>query len=329
VAPPGTKEASRSAAPFTVAIEEHYCDLEIAERSDPTGQSRASQFRGLLQHLGEGRLQEMDAAGIDMQVLSHVSPGVQRFDPETAVTLARRANDRLHAAIKINPKRFAAFAALPTPDPKKAADELERAVTTLGFKGAMVDGLTGGRFIDEADFWPIFARAQALDVPIYLHPAAPHPMVVDAYYQTYAERYPALLGAAWGFTAEAATQAIRMVLSGIFDAYPGLKIILGHLGEGLPYLLWRIDHALSRPGNLATSFRDTFCEHFYITTSGNFSNPALLCCLMEIGVDNMLFAVDWPFASSLAGTNWARDWPLCPTDRAKILGNNARRLLRL
>jgi 2,3-dihydroxybenzoate decarboxylase len=318
----------QSPAPV-IAIEEHYSDLEIAERSDPARRSRASQFRGLLENLGQRRLQEMDDAGIDVQVLSHVSPGVQRFDPETAVVLARRANDRLHAAIKIDARRFAAFATLPTPNPKAAADELERTVTTLGFKGAMVDGLTDGRFLDEKEFWPIFERAQALDVPIYLHPAAPHPAVVDVYYQTYAERFPALLGAAWGFTAEAATQAVRMILSGVLDDYPRLKIILGHLGEGLPYLLWRIDHALSRPGNLACSFRDAFCEHFYVTTSGNFSNPALLCCLMELGADKILFAVDWPFASNEMATNWARALPLCAADRAKLLGGNAKRLLRL
>jgi predicted TIM-barrel fold metal-dependent hydrolase len=174
----------------------------------------------------------------------------------------------------------------------------------------MVDGLTRGWFIDEIEFWPIFERAQALEVPIYLHPAKPHPAVIDAYYQTYAERYPALPGAAWGFTAEAATQAIRMVLSGVLDAYPRLKITIRHMGEGLPYLLWRIDHAFSRPGNLGRLFRDTFCEHFYVTTSGCFSNPALLCCLMEIGADKILFAVDWPFVSNEMATNWARNLPL-------------------
>ena len=124
-------------------------------------------------------------------------------------------------------------------------------------------------------------------------------------------------------------QAIRLVLSGVLDAYPRVKIILGHLGEGVPYLLWRIDHALSRPGNFAGSFRDAFCEHFYVTTSGHFSDPALVCCAMELGIDRILFAVDWPFVSNELAMRWARHMPLCAADRQKILGGNATRLLRI
>ena len=228
------------------------------------------------------------------------------------------------------PKRFAGFATLPTADPKAAADELERTVTKLGFKGAMVHGLTGGRlFIDDKQFWPIFERAQALDVPIYVHPAFPHAAVIEAYYRDYASQYPELLGPALGFTVETKTQAIRLVLSGLFDAYPRLKIILGHLGEGLPFLLWRIDQALSRPGNAGLAFKDTFREHFYVTTSGNFSNSALLCSVMEMGVDRILFSVDWPFVSNMDGMTWMETVSLCAEDKAKILGGNARRLLRL
>ncbi len=132
-------------------------------------------------------------------------------------------------------------------------------------------------FLDDRRFWPIFERAQALDVPLYMHPAVPHPAVVEAYYRDYLKEFPGLLTAAWGFTVETATQAIRLVLSGLFDAYPRLKVILGHLGEGLPFSLWRIDMALARQGNRAMPFRDCFREHFWITTSGNFSTPALLC----------------------------------------------------
>ena len=140
------------------------------------------------------------------------------------------------------PKRFAAFAALPTADPKAAADELERCVNKLGFKGAMMHGLDAhGRFFDHKEYWPIYERAQALDVPIYLHPAAPSRAVVDAYYKEYAQDFPHILSAGWGYTVETATAGLRMVLSGVFDAYPKLKIILGHFGEGLPFLLWRVD----------------------------------------------------------------------------------------
>lgn len=314
--------------PFVIALEEHYYDPEVAATFDgPEG--RAPEIRRRLDDLGELRLKEMDEAGIDVQVLSHGAPSTQRLDPDTAVRLARRANDRLARAIAAHPDRFAGFAALPTPDPPAAADELERAVTELGFKGAMVHGLTNGVFFDDERFWPIFARAQALDVPLYVHPAAPHRAVVAAYYQDYVRDFPALLNAAWGFTVETATQGIRLVLSGVFDAYPDVKIILGHMGEGLPFLLWRIDHALSRPGNRRIAFREQFSQHFYITTSGNFSTPALLCSMLELGVDRILFSVDWPFVPNTPGTQWMHDLPLSAADKAKILSGNARRLLKM
>ena len=311
-----------------IALEEHYYDPEIAATFDgPEG--RGSEVRRRLLDLGELRLAEMDAAGIDIQVLSHGAPSVQRLDAETAVWMARGANDRLAEAIALHPDRFAAFAALPTPDPEAAAVELDRAVTTLGFKGAMVHGLTNGQFLDDRRFWPIFERAQALDVPLYLHPAVPHRAVVETYYQDYLADFPSLLTAAWGFTVETATQAIRMVLSGAFEAYPGVKIILGHMGEGLPFLLWRLDHALSRPGNRPISFREQFSQHVWITTSGNFSTPALICSMLELGVDRILFSVDWPFVQSEPGTRWLQQLQLSAEDKAKIAGGNARRLLKL
>jgi predicted TIM-barrel fold metal-dependent hydrolase len=202
-------------------------------------------------------------------------------------------------------------------------------VTRLGFKGAMIHGLANRQWLDDRRFWPIFERAQALDVPIYMHPALPHPAVTEAYYHDYLKEFPGLLTAAWGFTVETATQAIRMVLSGMFEAYPRLKIILGHLGEGLPFSLWRIDMALQRQGNRSTPFRDTFREHFWITTSGNFSTPALLCSVLEMGVDRILFSVDYPFVLNAPAMKWMQDIPLGPEDRAKIYGGNARQLLRL
>jgi 2,3-dihydroxybenzoate decarboxylase len=222
-----------------------------------------------------------------------------------------------------------AFAALPSANPRAAADELERAVTKLGFKGAMIHGLTNGRFIDERQFWPIFERAQALDVPIYLHPAVPHPAVVEVYYRDYLKDFPGLLNAAWGFTVETATQGIRMVLSGVFEEYPGLKIILGHLGESLPFSAWRIDMALGRQGNRKSAFRDTLREHFWITTSGNFSTPALLCCVLEMGADRILFSVDYPFVPNPPGVRWMDHVPVSPEDREKILSGNAKRLLKI
>ena len=310
-----------------IALEEHYWDNELSvyyqniERN-PEIVRRMSDF-------GELRIKEMDEAGIDVQVLSHGAPSMQNVKADVAVEMGRRVNDRLAEICAQKPDRFAAFGALPTADPVAASDELARCVERLGFKGAMIHGTANGMFLDDKRFWPIFERAQKLDVPIYLHPSIPLQAVMDAYYKDYVQTFPMVIRAAWGFTVETATQAIRMVLSGIFDKYPDLKIIIGHLGETLPFLVWRIDQALSRPGGKALSFRDVFCNHFYLTTSGNFSNPALLCCVQEMGVDRIMFAVDWPFVANPLGTKWMETVPLCEEDKVKILSGNAKRLLRM
>jgi predicted TIM-barrel fold metal-dependent hydrolase len=316
--------------PQVITLEEHYLDPEVKQHIAGIDRTGGPLVAERLDDVGQGRIAEMDAAGIDIQVLSHGAPSVQKIaDAELAIRLARGANDRLAETVSAYPDRFAGFAALPTVAPEAAADELERAVTRLGFKGAMVHGLTNGLFLDDRRFWPIFERAQALDVPLYLHPSIPHPAVIEAYYKDYVQKYPNLLRAAWGFTVETATQGIRMVLSDVFDTYPRLKIILGHLGEGLPFLLWRINMALVRDGAEPSWFRDNFCEHFWITTSGFFSDPALLLCVQEVGVDRILFSVDYPFVENAPGTEWAQRIPLCAEDRAKILSGNAKRLLKM
>src|ERR1700681_1475213 len=312
-----------------IAIEEHYWDEELAKTYVGGDAARPDEQQKRLYDFGPLRIKEMDDVGIDVQVISLGAPSTQKLPAETAAALTRRVNDRLHAQIAKHPQRFAAFAGLPTAVPEAAADELERCVKELGFKGAMMHGLANGTFLDDKKFWPIYARAEQLDVPIYLHPALPTAAVTEAYYADYAETFPMVVRPAWGYTVETATTAIRMVLSGVFDAHPRLKVILGPLGETLPFLVWRIDQALSRPGQKSLSFRDVFCGNFHITTSGNFSNPALLCCIMEMGVDRILFAVDWPFVENTAATQWMAAAPLCEEDKAKILGGNAKRLLHM
>jgi predicted TIM-barrel fold metal-dependent hydrolase len=282
-----------------IAIEEHYTDPELIALFTGRDAAGAPTLFEKLADVGEARLKDMDAAGIDVQVLSHTAPSLQKI-ADGAAALARRVNDRLAEIVKREPRRYAAFAALPTSDPAAAADELSRCVETLGMKGAMLHGLAHGEFIDDKRYWPIFARAEALDVPIYLHPSMPHEAVVDAYYKEYAKDYPVLLRAAWGFTVETATLAIRLVLSGLFEKHR-TKFILGHLGEGLPFLLWRIDNGLARPGQKPVAFRDVFSAHFSVTTSGFFSDPALLLCVQELGVDRILFAVDYPFEANAPG----------------------------
>ena len=320
-----------SKKPRVVALEEHYWDAEVATHFDGA-EARSPKLRAKLDDLGALRIKEMDEAGIDVQVISHGAPAMQRIDAATAVPLAKRANDRLAAAVAQHPDRFAAFANIPVNDPKAAADELERAVDKLGMKGAMVHGLTQeGLFFDDKRFWPIFERAEKLDVPLYIHPATPMKEVADAYYKDYLADFPGLLTAGWGFGVECATQAIRIVLSGVLKQYPGTRIILGHMGEGIPFSLWRINQALSRQGNKDTSFsfREFFSRHFWITTSGNFSNPALMCTVQEMGVDRILFSIDYPFVPNKPGVDWIPTIPLCEEDKIKILSGNARKLLKL
>ena len=319
--------------PLVIALEEHYLDAEVKAKFAPVDAAagRPPHVAERLADLGALRLKEMDEAGVDIQVISHGAPSLQKMDAESAVALARGANDRLAAACRANPSRLAAFAAIPTPDPKAAADELERTVTKLGFKGTMIHGLTNGVFHDDKRFWPIYERAEALDVPIYIHPAYPHPAVVEAYYKDYLQDYPVIASAGWGFTVETATQGLRMVLSGVFDKYPKLQIILGHLGEGLPFYLWRISHTLQRRENRADAktFRDIFCAHFYVTTSGFFSDPALQCCITELGIDRVMFSIDYPFVPNPPGTEWIEALSLNAVDKEKILSGNAKRLLKI
>ena len=314
-----------------IAVEEHFVSPVMAK--EYTGYHKLSSFMHAtrkLEELGAARIQEMDKAGIDVQVISHLQPGPQVFAPDMSIALAREANNVLHEGIQVHPDRFAGFAALPTPNPEAAADELERTVTEFGFKGALISGLSNGSFLDAKKFWPIFERAAKLDVPIYLHPAIPNEDVVKAYYDGYRNNndYPILMGAVWGFTVETATHALRLILSGVFQEYPQLKIVLGHLGEALPFLLWRLEwtyNNLTKRRGIAECFR----KHFYVTTSGNFSHPALVCTTAELGADRVLFAIDWPFNSNREGVEFIHTAPIKPEDKSKIFAGNAAELLRV
>jgi predicted TIM-barrel fold metal-dependent hydrolase len=270
----------------------------------------------------------MDAAGIDVQVLSHNQPGCQALDADAAIPMAREVNDLLFETIKAHPDRFAGLAALPTADPAAAVKELDRAVTRLGFKGAMINGHTRGTFIDDKKFWCIFECAQALQVPVYLHPSKPHPAVMQAYFEGYEE----LALAAWGFGIDTGAHFLRLVFAGVFDAFPALTFILGHLGEGLPFMLHRINDqtrlAAARRG-LKRSPEQYLTENLVVTCSGNFSAPAFLCSVMALGVDNVLFSVDWPYESNVTAVDFLKRQPLGPHDMEKVAHLNAERVLRL
>jgi len=322
----------------TIAIEEHFItpmyrqkvaanefrNFYLTSRSEQIGHDIVEQNSDL----GAKRLAHMDAAGIDVQVLSFGSPGPQGFGADVAIPMAKDANDLAHAAVKAHPDRFAAFAALATADPGAAADELARCVTQLGFKGAMIHGHTQGSFLDEKKYWVIFERAQALDVPIYLHPTLPHPDAVKAYFQGYED----LARAGWGFAVDTSCHFLRIVFAGVFDAYPRLKIILGHLGEGLPFAMHRLnDHtwrAAARRGLEKTPLQ-YLKDNLLVTTSGNWYEPAFLCTLLALGVDNILFAVDWPYEPNTAGMEFLKKLSISDADREKIAHGNAERVLRM
>ena len=200
-------------------------------------------------------------------------------------------------------------------------------MSKLGFKGAMLHGLANDVFLDDKRFWPIYERAQALDVPIYLHPSLPLPAVMDAYYNDYAKDFPMVARAArHGGDRDpgdphGAQRRVRRLSAAENRARPSRR--------NLPFLVWRVDHALARPGAKTLSFRDAFCSHFYVTTSGNFSNPALLCCVMELGIDRILFSVDWPFVANMPAVKWIKTVPLSDEDKVKLLSGNAKRLFRM
>ncbi|UCB43726.1 MAG: amidohydrolase [Dehalococcoidales bacterium] len=280
-----------------------------------------------LLEVGERRLRELDEDGIDMQVLSLVSPGVQMLDAPTATAAMKRYNDRLAGIVREHPERFAGLATLAPQDPGEAADELERAVLELGLKGASINSHIKGEYLDDKKYWVIFERAERLDVPIYIHPRSPSPDMVKPFLT-----YPALAVAMWGFGAETSLHAMRLICSGVFDQYPGLKIILGHLGEGLTFWLWRLDNRwqLGPTGSeLAKKPSDYFRDNFTITTSGMFSHLALQYCCLAVGVERILFAVDYPFESNQAGVQFIEAAPINDSDKEKICHLNAERLLKL
>jgi predicted TIM-barrel fold metal-dependent hydrolase len=322
----------------TIAIEEHFItpmyrkkvaanefrNFYLSSRSEQIGHDIVEQNADL----GAKRLAHMDAAGIDLQVLSFGSPGPQAFAAETAVPMARDANDRAHAAVQAHPDRFAAFAALATADPGAAAKELERAVSELGFKGAMIHGHTRGEFLDDRKYWGIFECAQALGVPIYLHPTLAHPDALGSYFRGYEE----LARAGWGFAVDTSCHFLRIVFAGVFDAFPDLKIILGHLGEGLPFAMHRLnDHtrsAAARRG-LKKPPLQYFKDNLVVTTSGNWYEPAFLCTLLALGADNILFAVDWPYEANTTAVQFLERLSISDVDKEKIAHGNAERILRM
>jgi len=322
----------------TIAVEEHFVTTNYVQgigsgffnrfkNMGPRGARIAEQ----LSELGDKRVAEMDAAGIDLQVLSLNSPGVEQAEAADAITCAREANDYLADAIKRHPIRFAGFASLPIQAPDEAAKELERCVQQLGFKGANINGHSRGRYLDDKFFSPFLACAEALNVPLYLHPTVPHKPVADALYGGFTPAVTgALASAGWGWHIETAVHLLRIILGGVFDRHPKLQVVVGHMGEAIPFMLPRLDRNLPPPLTiLARPLADYLRQNVHYTFGGFNFMPTFLNLLLEIGVDRIMFSVDYPYGSMEEAKSFLQHIPVCDSDRERIAHTNAERLLRL
>jgi uncharacterized protein len=314
----------------TITLEEHFLTQSFIRA---TGAPRFADLQPKLLDLAAGRIADMDQAGIDLQVLSLASMGIDALDAATATSLLRDVNDELASAVRAHPTRFAGFAALALKDPNAAAVELDRCVTRLGFPGALVDGTTGGLFLDDPSFLPVFEAAAHLNVPIYLHPAPPPEPVRQAYFSGLPGDVGFLLSiAGWGWHAETGLHTLRLIVSGLFDRLPTLQLIIGHMGEGIPYALARSSAVLSSAApHLRQPVAAYFQTNIHLTTSGYFTQPPLRCALDVVGLDHLLFSIDYPFSPNTRGRSFLDSLAdlLTPEDLNQLAHQNAESLLRL
>ncbi|MFV8318083.1 amidohydrolase family protein [Mycobacterium sp. 23] len=313
----------------TIALEEHYATTHFLNGPGGWLKSRPDISEALVD-LGDTRIKEMDEAGVDVAVLSLVAPGVEQLDGPAAVRLARRCNDDLAAAVQRYAGRLAGFAALPISEPGAAADELARAIAN-GFVGAVVNGHCRGVYLDDPHFDPVLERAAALRVPIYLHPTIPPAAVIESCYAGFSEEVTfALATVGWGWHINTGTQVLRLILGGVFDRHPDLQIIIGHMGEALPFMIPRFEATL-RPELTGLRRPVSACLRENLTyTFANFNNEAAYANLVaNVGVDRVAFSTDHPFGSMSAARQFLDALPLTRYERAAISHRNAQRLLGL
>jgi len=320
-----------------IGLEEHFAVPETLNDSKGfLGDHVWPELEKRLLDMQEYRLSHMDRHGMQMMILSLNAPAIQAIpDVKKATETARRANDFLAAQVKKRPDRFQAFAALAMQDPDGATRELVRCVRELGFRGALVNGFSqisdpnSMVYLDDARYRGFWAECDKLDVPFYLHPRNPLPSASQIY-----EGHPWLLGPTWAFGQETAVHALRLMASGLFDRHPKLQIVLGHLGEGLPYSIWRVDNRnawTKAPPRYPAKKKlgDYFRDNFHLTTSGNFRTQTLIDAMLEVGSDRILFSTDWPFENVDHAADWFDACPISEADRLKIGRTNAERLFRL
>ncbi len=291
------------------------------------GMQTHGQISDRLIDLDGERLQIMDESGVDMALLAMTSTGVQQFEADEAACIAESGNDQLAEAIRRHPTRYAGLATIPVQDPKRAVKELERAITKLKLNGVMINSHTNGEYLDEDKYWPILEAAAGLDATVYIHPRAPGPAMQAAYRKYQLEH------AIWGYAVEVGLHAVKLLMSGVFDEYPTLKVVIGHMGENIPYAMYRMDwmHGhfnFDRP-KLKLTPGEYFRRNFMITTSGVNWVPALEFCIKTLGADNIMWAVDYPYQETVEATQWLDDAPICDTDKAKIFHQNAERVFKI
>ena len=320
-----------------IALEEHFVSkgfIEVLQQNSGNSQvppTVTEKRLAQLADLGALRLEGMDAGGIGLQVISDVGPVLAPHSGKEDVKLAQESNDQLAAAVAAHPDRFAGFAILPMTEPETAAGELERAIRELGLKGAMIYGTTNGNFLDDPIFLPILERASDLSVPIYLHPSLPPTHVREAYYTGLDPAVSMMLSAAaWGWHSEIGIHALRLILAGVCERFTNLQLIIGHMGEMIPFMLARInDQFTPFAEQLPRPIQEYFLRNFSITTSGFFTEPPLLLAMQVMGSDHILFSVDYPFSTNEEGRAFLEHASLSPTDKEKISYLNAERLLGL
>ena len=325
-----------------IALEEHFTVPALVKRIDPeavhrrgfrprTARPSGPSLAELLPDIGEKRLASMDAAGITMEVLSNTGPGPDLVPGADGVAIAREMNDHLAGAIARHPDRFAGFAVLPMQSPEACADELRRAVRELRFVGALINGTTEERFLDHPSYDGLLAAAVELDVPIYIHPHLAPEAVRQAYYaELPAGPARVIEQAGWGWHSETAIHVLRLVVAGVLDRHPRLKLIVGHMGEMLPVMLDRIDSVFAADiDHLRRPISRTILDQVWITTSGIFSEPPLLAALLTFGIDRIMFSVDYPYAPHANGRAFLDRIALAPADMAKLTHGNADALLKL
>jgi predicted TIM-barrel fold metal-dependent hydrolase len=325
-----------------VALEEHFTVPALVKRIDPAvikargfvprkvPKDRPSPAE-LAPEIGERRLKFMDEAGITLQILSNTGPGPDLVPGADGVAMAREMNDYLAEACARHPDRFMGFAVLPMQSPEACPDEFRRCVKELRFPGALINGTTEGRFLDHPSYDDTLAAAVELDVPIYIHPHIPPTPVREAYYSGLEPGACRVLAtAAWGWHSETAVHLLRLVLAGILDKHPKLKIIIGHMGEMLPVMLDRIDKVSALDiDHLQRPISRAILDQVWITTSGIFTEPPLLAAQMTFGMDRIMFSVDYPYAPNMAGRRFLNSISLTPADMAKLCHANADALLKL